>query len=276
MKNEKHAEGSDSKVLLPRVTRIPGGNHSVARALTILIEVARSPTSLSFVDLQKRLSFPKATLHKLLLTLEKTKFLRRNSETAKYSIGISAMELTAASRVRPGDLRSVLDSILHNLVDEWNETCHLSVLDGGDEIVLDSLNSLHQVVRLATVIGGRQPAYVGAGGLGALALLPNDEVLARLPAKLRPFTKNTIRTRTQLLARLNEIREKGYALHLEEAHMGVRCVGVAVAVPGWPIFALCFSLPLQRASMERLRELAKPLMAAAKEAESILRLTPRP
>ena len=108
-----------------------------------------------------------------------------------------------------------------------------------------------------------------------MALLPDDAALKGLPAKLPTLTKNTIKTRAELQSRLQEVREKGYALDLEESYLGVRCVGVAVAVLGWPVVAISFSLPLQRASIERLRALAKPLMAAAKEAEAILALTPR-
>ena len=76
-----------------------------------------------------------------------------------------------------------------------------------------------------------------------------------------------------MLARLDEIRDKGYSLDLEEAYLGVRCVGVAVAVPPWPVVHVSFTLPLQRASLERLRALAKPLMVARKEIEKILSLT---
>ena len=68
---------------------------------------------------------------------------------------------------------------------------------------------------------------------------------------------------------------KGHALDLKEAYPGVRCVGVAVSVTGWPVVHIRFSLPLQRSSVERLRALAKPLMGAAREIEKILAVTPR-
>ncbi|MSQ59653.1 MAG: hypothetical protein EXR36_08435 [Betaproteobacteria bacterium] len=45
-------------------------SRSVERALQILIEIAKTPRPTSFADLQKGLSLPKATLHKLLSALE--------------------------------------------------------------------------------------------------------------------------------------------------------------------------------------------------------------
>lgn len=252
-----------------------GLNRSVARALNILLEVAQSEKPKSFVDFQKELRLPKATLHKLLHTLEALNFLRRDEDTNRYHMGFATLELAAGGGVRPGDLRSALDPILRRLVEEWNETCHLGVLDGDEEIVLDRLDPPRQVVRLATKVGRRHPAYCSAGGLASLAARNDDEAyLASLPEELVAVTKHTMRSRVDLKARIREVREKGYALDLEEAYLGVRCVGVAVAVPGWPIVAISFSLPLQRASIERLRELSKPLLLVAKQVQRLLELTP--
>jgi DNA-binding IclR family transcriptional regulator len=252
-----------------------GLNRSVARALNILLEVAHSEKPKSFVDFQKELRLPKATLHKLLYTLERLNFLRRDDDTNKYSMGLAALEIAAGGGVRPGDLRSALDPVLRRLVEEWNETCHLGVLDGSEEIILDRLDPPRQVVRLATKVGRRHPAYCSAGGLASLAARNDDETyLASLPEELPAVTKHTMRSRVDLRARIREVREKGYALDLEEAYPGVRCVGVAVSVPGWPIVAISFSLPLQRASIERLRELSKPLLLVAKQVQRLLELTP--
>lgn len=63
-------------------------------------------------------------------------------------------------------------------------------------------------------------------------------------------------------------------MDLEDAYVVVRCVGVAVAVNGWPLVHVSFSLPLQRASIERFRTLAKPSLVSAKEIEKILTVTP--
>jgi DNA-binding IclR family transcriptional regulator len=91
----------------------------VARALQILLEVAKSEKPLSFMDLYKQLALPKGTLHKLLYTLEALNFLRRDEDSGKYSTGLAVLELNARGLAKPGDLRSVLDPILHRLVEKW-------------------------------------------------------------------------------------------------------------------------------------------------------------
>lgn len=250
-----------------------GVNRSVARALQILMDVSHSPKAQSFVEFQKKLDLPKATLHKLLHTLEELRFLSRDEETGRYSIGIAALELSAGAAARPGDFRSIVAPIVQRLVDEYHETANVGILDGDWEILIERIDPPDQVVRLA--IGRRHPAYGSSGGRAALAAR-GEAIVASMPDRLKPLTENTVRTRKELQAQLREIREQGYALDLEEAYPGVRCVGVAIDVPGWPVASLAFTLPLQRASIPRLHDLAEPLLAAKKEIEAILAVTARP
>lgn len=250
-----------------------GANRSVARALAILSEVSRSTKALSFVDFQRQLNLPKATLHKLLLTLEALRFLHRDEESGRYSMGLAAMELSIGGATRSSDIRTIVSPILRRLVEKYNETANLGVLDGDEEILLERIDPPNQIVRLK--IGWRHSAYGSSGGRACLAVR-GEAIVAAMPEKLRPLTENTLKTRRELQAHLRDVKEQGYALDLEECYPGVRCVGVAVDVPGWPALGIAFTLPLQRASIQRLHELAKPLLAARDEIENILSLMPRP
>lgn len=270
----RRLDGVVKPKLAPR-SRKSAVNRSVARALELLLDVARSSKAQSFVEFQKRHKLPKATLHKLLVTLETLEFLRRDEETGKYTIGIAAMEVSAAGAASPGDLPNLLSPVLQRLVAECSETCHLGILVGGEEVILKRVDPLDHAVRLATLVGRRHPAHASAGGLASLALDRDDTTVTAMPDALTQLTKNTLKTRDDLQARLAEVREKGYAIELEEAYVGVRCVGVAVAVASWPTVHISLSIPVQRASLERLHRLARPLKEAVKEIEKILSLTPR-
>lgn len=255
--------------------RPAGLNRSVTRALDLLRYIAHARAPQSFVDLQKHHRVPKATLHKLLFTLEALNFIRRDEDTGRYTLGLAAMEVAAAGAAGPGDLAVILRPILQTLVNESSETCHLGILNGDEEVILSRIEPEEQVVLLAAQIGRRHPAYTSAGGLASMALHLDESVIRGMPEALAQLTPNTIKTRSELLTRLDEVRKTGYALDLEEAYLGVRCVGVAVAVPNWPVVHLSLSVPLQRAPIERLRALAKPLKQAAVKIERTLRATPR-
>ena len=49
---------------------------------------------------------------------------------------------------------------------------------------LEALDPPEQVVRLATLIGRRHPAYASAGGLAAMAVSFDESMLAAMPEKL--------------------------------------------------------------------------------------------
>ena len=81
--------GADSKTIRvkPAARARPAGlNRSVTRALDLLLYVAHSPAPQSFVDLQKHHRVPKATLHKLLFTLEVLNFIRRDEDTGNIHL----------------------------------------------------------------------------------------------------------------------------------------------------------------------------------------------
>lgn len=251
-------------------------SRSVERALQILIEVAKSQKSASFADLQKGLGLPKATLHKLLATLEEWNFLRRDEESGRYAIGLAVFEVAARGSA-PGDIRTLINPILRDLSREYDEACNLGILDGGEMVYLDRVDPPDQMVRLGNLVGRRLPAYATAGGTAALASLYDEAILTLFPAVLPTApTRNTVRTREELQQRLADARQKGYGIDLEETFVGVRGVGVSISIMGWPTIAISFTIPLQRAPLERLRELAKPLKAAADEIEAILKRTSPP
>lgn len=123
-----------------------------------------------------------------------------------------------------------------------------------------------------TVAGGRMPAYVGSLGPILLAWLPAatlQRYLDRTP--LKAFTETSLTREADILARLAEVRAKGYAVNKGEYTEGI--VGVAIPLrnrSGRVVAALNvnrFSGKLLRTDQIKkdvgiLREAAKHLEAA--------------
>jgi IclR family acetate operon transcriptional repressor len=74
---------------------------------------------------------------------------------------------------------------------------------------------------------------------------------------LRRRTRNTITATAALAKEMARIRERGYALDLEESELGVRCIAFPVFV-GRPVpqAAVSISAPRERLSDRRLGEIA--------------------
>jgi DNA-binding IclR family transcriptional regulator len=73
------------------------------------------------VDLQTGLDLPKATLHKLLSTLEERNFLGRDEESGRYGIGLAVFEVGAGGS-SPMDIRTLVNPISRNLSREYEKS----------------------------------------------------------------------------------------------------------------------------------------------------------
>lgn len=113
------------------------------------------------------------------------------------------------------------------------ETLLLATLDGLDVVYLARHDGT-QPIRLASDIGRRLPAVASALGKAMLAQLPDDDLERRLDDldELPILTDKSHRTKSQLLADLQTIRERGYSIDDEQNTDGVVCYSRALPVHG--------------------------------------------
>lgn len=98
-------------------------------------------------------------------------------------------------------------------------------------------------------------------GKAILASLPANEVVEILQRKGMPkHTDKTITDKDLFLEELNQVRQKGYALDLEENETGITCIAVPIYDHlGTVAGAVSISGPTLRMTNERLEQL-KPRM----------------
>ena len=102
------------------------------------------------------------------------------------------------------------------------ETMQLAVLDGL-EVTYIARHDGRQPIRLASEIGRRLPANCTAIGKAALAALDPDDLANRMRGVqwLPTMTRNSHRTVSALLADLEAVRARGFAIDDEETAEGV-------------------------------------------------------
>jgi IclR family pca regulon transcriptional regulator len=105
---------------------------------------------------------------------------------------------------------------------------NLAILEGGDVVYLTHIES-DSLVSLKVDVGTRLPAYCTAMGHVLLAPLPDHEIRRRLNrCSFDRRGPNTLTSLTDLLARLAEVRARGYAVTIEELAAGVRAVAAPI------------------------------------------------
>jgi len=200
---------------------------SVVRALGILQAFAQINKTLTLGEVSTKLGMPKSSAHRLVSTLEREGYLARHTETGRYQLGLAVLRL-AGPALASIDLREIAHPHLNGLARELKDTVHLAVLDRGDVIYVDKIESPSRV-QMVSHIGGRVPMHCTGLGKAMLAYLTDDEVKHIVEERGLPaYTPATIVSIHALTAELAAIRDRGYAVDEGEHESMVRCVAAPI------------------------------------------------
>jgi IclR family transcriptional regulator, KDG regulon repressor len=233
------------------------------RAFQILNLLAEEPSGMGLTDIAEYLKLHKSTAHRLIMVLERSRFVEKNTVSGKYHLGSRLMELglSAVSRL---DVYEVARPQLRTLVKETGETAHLAVLREGEIVSLVNVQS-SQTLRTPTTVGTRTPAHCTSLGKAMLAFAPPEHVEEFLGNRtLKPYTRKTITSPSRLKAELAATRARGYALDDEEREPGLRCIGAPVwDSTGEVVAAVSIAGPAFRITDRRVPALARMVMKIA-------------
>lgn len=203
------------------------GIRAVERAVALLRTFSAQESELSLTQLTQRLGLHKSTVHRLLATLQRGGFVVQDPSTGQYRLGLPLLELGSLV-VGSIEIRRVARPYLEEIHRACGETIHLAILDEGDVIYIDKLESLRRV-RMYSQVGRRAPAHCTGLGKVLLAWLP-DPVLSQLLERkgLPAFTPRTITSPGELREHLALTRRRGYAVDAGEHEELVRCAAAPV------------------------------------------------
>ncbi len=244
---------------------------AVDKALRILETLGAEPVDLGLAELSRRLGIEKSTLHRLLGTLERRGFVRRDPSSLRYSLGIRMLELGTAVTARSA-LGRAAAPVLDRLAVRSRLTVNLAVLDE-DEILYVAKRESPEPLRLTVEVGRRLPAHCTALGKAMLAFRPDAEVrrLYGRKKKLRRFTPNTIVDPARLLGELARVRRTGAAEDREELVPGLRCLAAPVVdFTGYAVAAISLSAATVSLDERRLAGLRSMLAEGAADISGAL------
>jgi DNA-binding IclR family transcriptional regulator len=232
---------------------------SVEKACLLLEVVSDYPDGISITELADRVGMYKSTAHRLLNTLMRRGYIEQDRRTGRYKLGYTLLDL-GMKLLSSIDLRREALPYLRELAVESNEVVHLALLDQGEMVYIEKVESSN-TVRMHSRIGKRVPAHATGLGKVILAYLPRSETLAVIDRYGLPqLTERTITDRQAFLRCLDEVRKAGYAVDVEENEPGICCVAAPIWDHTGRVVAACsVSGPSLRMTPERMEEL-KPLV----------------
>ncbi|MFD1039362.1 IclR family transcriptional regulator [Virgibacillus byunsanensis] len=207
-------------------------------------------------------------VYRILETLDNHKFLIKNKETKKYSLGFAVWELgnTLSENFH---MKELIHPILKKLSDCTNESTFLTILDGEEGLTFEAVEA-RTTVRFSVSVGSRTPLYAGASYRSILAHMPTEFIESYLEKQFTRYTEKTMVDREVIKEDLRLIRENGYASSEGEYTEDVIAVAIPIFHKEMIIGSLTVSGPQYRITDEHIKLFITELLEAKKELKKVI------
>ena len=236
---------------------------TLERGLLLLETFDADNPDMSLNELRERTGLPKATIQRLMKTLEARKWVAYESTTRKYRLGASVLRISylAASH---SELVRVTHPFLVRLAEETRETASLCVWTDLGPLMLDTVltpRHFKPATNIGLILG-----LPTADGQVLIAFGPEEAWDTLLANPLRRHTELTLTDPVRVRERWRTVREEGVAFDGGEWNLEIPAVAV-------PIFdrqgrlrgSMAIAPPVERTTDEALHRYAAALKAASAE-----------
>lgn len=251
-------------------------NNSLIKALSLLELFTTENPVIGLNEIVKLSGLPKATVHRMLISLEKSGFLSRSSEydgDRRYRLGIKLFEL-GMKVYNEIEITKIAIPIMKKLRDETGEAVQLAVREGEGILYIEKIDTEH-IYRLFTAKGVRGPLHSGASGQLLFSSMDDFDINLILSKPFNKYTEKSPSSKTEVLDKLKFVRENGYCVSVEELWPGT----VEIAAPiydseGKMAAAVSIAGPLVRISRENIKQYIELVKASAEKISHDLGFNP--
>lgn len=241
---------------------------SVYNSLELLDLLSRR-NEMGATEISKELKMGKASVFRMLYTLEKKEYVIKTKE-AKYKLGIKFAHYGSIVLDRL-DIIAIVKPYLERLRDKHNETTHMAMLDDDFNIIFMAKELSNSSIQMNSRIGGKMPAYSTATGKVLLAQLDDDKLGKVINTfDFRSNMESGVKNKEELFEEIIKIRKRGYAENLEESEVGLTCFAAPIKdINGKALSAISISGPTAR-MLKNKEKLIKSVIATAIDVSSAL------
>lgn len=230
----------------------PEGNvpiQAVGRVFEI-VEQLRADGPAGVTTIAERLDLPKSTVHGYLTSMKRCGFVM--SDDGKYRLGLRFLDLGNHAR---GYYRlyETAKPEINELVAELGERAQVMVEEDGRGVYIYQTNG-ENAIQTDSHIGLAVNLHTTAAGKAYLAFQPPKRRDELVDGELETLTEHSIADPDELREELETVRERGYALNMEEKINGMRAVGAPILDDGVSTAAISISGPTTRFNGEFFRD----------------------
>lgn len=199
---------------------------SLDRGLKAL-DIFATHESVTTTELAELLEVDKSTASRIIETLKQHDMVQNVANSKKYRMGFRILHLGEQLRRRLNIL-DIAHPILHEVSNELQQSVHLCAYNKGMAYIIDQVVS-NVPYSMSATVGMIEPMHSASVGKCILAYRGKENIDRLLENYVfTPYTQYTITNREDLLAELEKIRQRGYAVDDQEMFIGVRCIALPI------------------------------------------------
>ena len=236
---------------------------ALQRGLQLMQQFTRDEPAHTSAALARKLDMPRASVFRMLYTLEQMGFVERAADGVTYRLGLGVLRLgfeTIASMEMAEQARPVIAA----LCERTGYSAHL-VLREGTEVVFVVKSPGRNALFHSIQVGARLPAHATVLGRVLMGHLGPSELAALYPEEPLPqFTAQTPTTRHQLLQMIERDKGQGYGTSQGGFESGISTVVAPVTNElNEVVAAISVTIPSQRIDPQDLPRVVKEVQHAA-------------
>lgn len=230
---------------------------NLKRGLAILEYLTREVDGATVTQLSDQLSFPTASVFRIVNVLEELGYLYRDPRSKKFYL-TNRFLLMGQPQGEMKSLNECAIEAMHMIRRETGETTQLCCLVDKEMVVLEQLVSTFPF-KYSADLGARCPCYSNAPGKAIIAHMPETDQKELIESlRFKKYTETTITSRKAFYAELETIRETGYAVDRAEGLVGVHCVAAPVFDRhGIAVAAITIAGPSSRIPEEKMKKIGE-------------------
>lgn len=247
---------------------------ALARGLQLLTQFNREQRELSGAELSRMLGLPRASVFRMLCTLEQSGFLERCADGVNYKLGLGVLRL-GFELLASMELTELGRPVIEALRERSGHSAHLVVRDAR-EVVFVAKVAGHNAMFHSIQVGARLPAHATVLGRILLSDLSAAELAALYPeVGLSAYTPKTPTTLAALSELIAQDRERGYGVSMGGYEAGISSIAAPVFnEQGRVTAAVSISVPAGHIDEPELSPLIETVRAAAAQMNERLRHQP--
>jgi DNA-binding IclR family transcriptional regulator len=220
----------NSKILQGRVQALPkegsGVMSSALRCLQAMELLAEDPFVYGVAEVAEALEVPRPTAHRILATLVAAGLVEQEVSTRGYRLAPKALWV-GSGYLRHSALYRAAFFPIRDLSRQVDGTVQLGVEDRDTVLFIHAVGS-PPIAQSYADVGLRRPLHATATGKVILAQWSDEQVSEYMRFRACECTPRTILSPEKMREELAGVREKGYAVNMEELLVGVAVLAAPV------------------------------------------------